>query len=226
MSFNSLRRSSVMACLLCATAATQAAVVPFTEDFATDNANWKDAAGADLTFVAVGGPDGSSYASGIASFAASNENDPLTLVRGQDNFNSSGDAFVGDWISQGVTNFSVWVRHNAPMPLPMFTRFATSFNFPGAAGVEFAPVLPNTWTLLSFDITPVNPQIVYEGPASTFQSVFGSIGNLQVGVQVPAGMAGFTPPVTIDIDQPSIVPEPASLALLALAGIGALNRRR
>jgi hypothetical protein len=211
---------------LCTAAMSQAATVPFTEDFAADNANWKDAAGVDLAFLAAGGPDGSGYVSGTFSFAASNENDPATLLRGQDNFDSSGDAFVGDWVSGGVTEFTAWVRHDAPFPLPMFTRFATPVNFPGAAGIQFAPVLPNTWTRLTIAINPASPQIVYEGPGSNFNSVFGNVGNLQIGVQVPAGLAGFTPLVTIDLDQPTITPEPASAGLFAVGALVMMRRRR
>lgn len=206
-------------------AGVQAAVVPFTEDFSADNAAWKDAAGADLTYVAAGGPDGGSFVTGSFSFDAANANDPMTLIRGQDNFDSSADAFVGNWISDGVTQFSAWVRHDAPMPLPMFARFATPVNFPGAAGIQFAPVLPNIWTLLTINIGPASPQIVYEGPGATFNSVFGNVGNIQIGVSVPGVLAGSSQPLTIELDKPTITPEPASLGMLAAGALMLLRRR-
>lgn len=205
-------------------AGVQAAVVPFSEDFVADNAAWKDAAGADLTFVATGGPDGSSFVTTAFSFAASAADAPLTVVRGQDNYDSSSDAFVGNWISDGVTQFSAWVRHNAPMPLPMFARFATPVNFPGAAGIQFAPVLPNTWTLLSIEINPTSPQIVYEGPTANYNSVFGNIGNVQIGISVPGALAGATQPLTLDLDKPTIVPEPAALGMMTLGAVALLWR--
>lgn len=216
---------AVMAVSVWSITGVQASVVPFTEDFAADNAAWKDAAGADLAFVASGGPDSSGFVTSAFSFASANANDPLTLIRGQDNYDSSSDAFVGNWISEGVTQFSAWVRHNAPAPLPMFARFATPVNFPGAAGIQFAPVLPNTWTLLTIEISPTSPQIVYEGPGATYNSVFGNVGNIQIGVSVPDALAGFTQVLTIDVDQPTITPEPATLGLFSLGGLMLLRRR-
>jgi hypothetical protein len=215
----------VTAAVLAGFSAAQAATVPFTEDFALTNEGWTDAAGTSLTYVGAGGPDASSFVTGTASFVAANENDFVSVIRGQDNTDASGDAFVGDWIAAGVTEFTTWVRHNAPFPLPMFARFATPTNFPGAAGIQFAPVPSDTWTQLTIAINPASPQIVLEGPGSSFNAVFGNLGNIQIGVQVPAGLAGFTPPVTFDLDQPTITPEPASLGLLAVGGLALLRRR-
>lgn len=205
-------------------ATVQAAVVPFTEEFAADNAAWKDAAGADLAFVAAGGPDGSGFVTTPFSFAASAADAPLTVMRGQDSYDSSADAFVGNWISDGVTQFTAWVRHNAPMPLTLFARFATPVNFPGAAGIEFAPVLPNTWTLLTIEINPTSPQIVYEGPTANYNSVFGNVGNVQIGISVPGALAGSTQPLTLDLDKPTIVPEPAALGMMTLGALALLRR--
>lgn len=221
---------SIMTAVAAATAvlsvaSVQAATVPFTEDFAADNANWKDSATADLGFVAVGGPDGSSYATGTFSFVTSLEEDTPVLLRGQDSFDSSGDAFVGNWISEGVTELSAYVRHSAPMPLNFFTRLASAANFPGAVAIDFVPVLPNTWTKVTFDVSASSIQFVtFEG--SNYNAVLSNIGNVQLGVFVPAGLAGFTPTVTFDLDQPTITPEPASLGLFAACGLVMLRRRR
>lgn len=202
--------------------AVHAAVVPFTEDFAHDSANWRDAVGlSDLGWQATGGPDGGSYAFGTFNFVHSNENDTPAILRAQDEWNSSNNAFVGDWLADGVTQFSMMVRHDAPVPLTFFTRFASPANFPGAAGVAFVPVMPNTWTQVSFDIDPNNPAIVTEGVP--FQDVFSNIGHVQIGVMVPADLAGLDQVFTFDVDKVSIVPEPATLALLAL---GAMTLRR
>ncbi len=222
-----LRKSQVTTAVFAAVysiATLQAATVPFTEDFTAGNAGWKDSASADMTFVAAGGPDGSSYTTGTFSFAGQADGDTPVLLRGQDNFDASGDAFVGDWISDGVTEVTAYVRHNAIMPLNFFVRASTPFNFPGGVAIDFVPVLPNTWTQVTFDVTASSIQFVtFEG--SNHASIFSNIGNVQLGVSVPAGLAGFTAPVTFDLDQPTITPEPASLMLLASGAMVLLRRR-
>jgi hypothetical protein len=65
--------------------------------------------------------------------------------------------------------------------------------------------------------------VTFEG--SDFATVFGNIGNLQIGVDVPAELAGMNRVVTFDVDKVSIVPEPTTLTLLA-PGLAWLMRRR
>ncbi|HKQ48062.1 MAG TPA: hypothetical protein VJZ71_08345 [Phycisphaerae bacterium] len=196
----------------------QATLVPFTEEFSATSSNWRETGGVNpLAWNAAGGPDGSSYASGPFNFLSSAPNATPAILRAHDAYNSSGDAFVGDWITEGVDQFSVSVRHNAPTALTFFTRFAGSANFPGVAAVNFVPVAPNTWTSLTFAIMPGNPQFVFEGPGATFNTVFSSVGNVQIGVSVPASLAGTNQSYTFDVDKASITPEPASLLLLAPA---------
>jgi hypothetical protein len=206
-------------------ASAMGTTVPFTEEFATDASNWRDAGGgALLSFNASGGPDGSSFASGTFNFVGSAEGDTPVLLRGQDGFNSSGDAFVGDWLTDGVETFSAYVKHDAPAALNFFTRFASSANFPGAVAIDFGPVLPNTWTEISFAISPASAQFVtFEG--SDFNTVFSNIGNVQIGVSVPATLAGTDASYTFSLDKPTVVPEPATLGLLTLAGGVAWRRR-
>jgi MYXO-CTERM domain-containing protein len=172
--------------------------------------------------------DGGGYASTNYAFNTGGGAGGTSAVifRAQDEFNSSGNAFVGDWIADKITKLSVQVRHNAPMPLSYFSRFSGPGNFPGATAIQFAPVMPNTWTTLTFNITPTSPQFVtFEG--MDFTSVFKNIGHIQLGVSIPAALANDTTLYKYDIDGVSAVPEPASIGLAALAlGLLATYRRR
>ena len=95
----------------------------------------------------------------------------------------------------------------------------TGLNF----ALEFAPLLPETWTEITIPINPANPQFIsYE--FGDFNTIFHSVGRIQLGVSVPAELAGSTTPVTFDLDQVTIVPEPAALGLM-LIGAGLLRRR-
>lgn len=199
-----------------------AQTVPFTEEFSSDSADWRDAIGvAELDWSDSGGVDDSGFAFGSFNFLNSNADDTPALQRAQDEWNSSGNAFVGDWLDAGVTEFHMSVRHNAPEPLSYFARFAGPANFPGAIAIEFAPVLPGVWTEIAFAIDPLNPQIILEG--FPFEDVFSNIGHVQIGVTVPASLAGVDASYTFDVDRVGIVPEPASLVLLL--GLAAFARR-
>lgn len=199
-------------------------IVPFTEEFSVGVSNWRDVDGADtLTWFAAGGPDGSSYVS--TTYTVPDPIPPFgaVLFRGQDAFDSSNDSFVGNWITDGVREFSFWVRHDAVEALGLFARFANPSNFPGAAGISFVPVEPNTWTEIIIPIFAGSPNIILEG--SPFNDVFSNIGNLQIGASVTADMIGQT--ITIDLDKVSITPAPGALGLLAVAGLlGSRKRRR
>jgi hypothetical protein len=202
--------------------------VPFTENFTFDSASWRDTTGTlPLDWVSAGGPDGSSFASGPLNFVSLPANSTPAFARAQDEFNSSGNAFVGNWITDGVSQFSVYVRHDAPQPLTFFTRFAGPANFPGVAALDITLVPGDTWTQLIVPIVPGNPQFQFEGPASTFSSVFGNVGHVQLGVIVPSGLSGIDQVYQFDVDQAQIVPEPGAMALLAGGGlVAAWGRRR
>ena len=119
-----------------------------------------------------------------------------------------------------------------------FVRFASPFNFPGAVGVVFIPVLPGQWTPISVDIQEGNPQfITFE--TTDFNTVFSNVGNVQVGVSVPPALAGQDIDFTFDIDKvtisgpavepPESVPaiSPLGMALLiGVLGIGVARVRR
>ena len=201
-------------------------IVPFTEDFDFDAANWFDTSGANpVEWVPAGGPDGGAYVRTIFSFVNSLPDDPAVLFRGHDEFDSSGDAFVGDWITEGVSDFSFFIRHHAPLPLTAFTRFASPVNFPGAVAIGFVPVVPDVWTQIPIAIDPKNPQfITFEG--TDFETVFSNIGNLQIGVIVPKELAGLDADFIFDLDKVSIIPSPAAVPLVVMGLLLTRRRRR
>lgn len=203
-----------------------AATVPFTEDFAADNANWKDASSADLTYVGSGGPDGSSYVTSSFTFDVYVEGDTPVLFRGQDDYGSSGGAFQGNWNLDGVRKLSAWVRHNATVPLSYFVRTSGPFNFPGATAVQFGIVLPNQWTEVEFDLSPSSPQFVsFEG--NDWATVMSNIGHVQLGVSVPEALEGNPASFAFDIDQIAIAtPEPTTIGLGLMGSILALGHGR
>jgi hypothetical protein len=214
---------------LAACAPAMALTVPFTENFTADPAGWRmrDSV-TPLTWQSSGGPDAGSYSSTTFNFqnsSVSTMSGPI-MFRGHDAFDASGDAFVGNWLTGGVTSLSAFVRHDAGVPLTFFTRFATPANSPAVVGLSSSPVPSGVWTQFTIPIGFGNPYI-YEGPPSQafFNSVFGNIGNLQLGVMVPAELAGLNQVFNFDLDQVSIVPEPAA-GLLLLAGFIGLGFRR
>jgi len=229
MSANATTVSIALGVIFLAVTAVRAVDVPTVETFAADAANWADNSGlALLTHVASGGPDGSGYAATNFAFnmGGGAGGDSVVLFRAQDEFNSSGNAFVGNWLADGITKLTVAVRHNAPEPLTYFARLSGPGNSPGATAIEFAPVVPNVWTELEFEISPASPQFVtFEG--SDFGTVFSNVGHVQIGVSIPALLASDTTLYTFGLDDVVAVPEPASLALLAtVAALGLLTRHR
>lgn len=207
------------------------AVTSFTEPFGTGNSDWGNASSLPIGWVAAGGSDGGGYITTTAAFDSIGQG---VVFRAHDEFflptpaGSSGNAFAGNWIADGVVQFSVDVRHNVPTPVTFFTRFASPHNFPGAIATSFVPVQPDTWTTVTFAISPANPGFVsFEG--SDFNSVFANIGHLQVGPNTPAGFATSSTPYTFDLDLASVTvaPEPsAALLLLSGAALGLARRRK
>lgn len=231
-------RSAVLVVALAATFAivtpAQAATVPFTETFAADNANWSIGSStvyAPATWNATGGPSGGTFISRLGSGTGGPFSGP-TIFRGQDNFNSSGDAFVGDWIADGVGTFSVDFFHDHSSPLNVSVRFANALNDPGASSVNFL-VDPSEWTTLTISIVDSASSFQTYGslgtvPDSTsFNTIFSSVGNIQLSLPTGTDL----PAVTFGIANPTIapVPEPgtwAALGAAAVAGLAMRLRRR
>lgn len=197
--------------------------IPFTEDFTLDASNWRDGSGLNLaSWVAAGGPDGGAYVSTSYLVPDPPLMNGAIVFRGQDDFDSSDDAFTGNWISSGIDEFSFYIRHDGPAPLDVFARFAGSANFPGAVAVSFVPVQPNTWTQITLAISPSSPNIILEG--FPFADVFSAVGNVQIGVLPSELFANET--ITIDLDKIRIAPSPPGLALLAIGLVAGRRKRR
>lgn len=203
--------------------------IPFTETFDTDDSNWLNGDSTAPTWQSSGGIGNSGYVSWIApDFTSSGGyGDPLKIMfRGNNANNASGDAFVGNWISNGVTSLSVSIRHNYSTDLNLYMRFAGM----GGAGASTANVYtatPNTWTTILIPITESNPPF-YSYGSSDFNGVFSNIQNLQIGLYLPDGVA-FSG-LRMDVDNVSVVPEPATSAILIATAFGmaliAPRRRR
>lgn len=203
-----------------------AGVSTFTETFEAGANGWLQGSFSAPTYNATGALDGSAY---ITSTADLNSAGPfgLTIFRGQDDFDASGDAFVGDYLAGGIDRVSFDFRHNAGQDLGIALRVATSNNFPAFA-VELAePVATGEWVTLSFDLSFFNPLLTIEGAPTpdAFNAIMQSVGNIQVSADRPDGLS--TPLVVdFDLDNVSITPAPGSLALLGLGGLAAARRRR
>jgi len=224
------RSLGLVAALSSGAGAASALTVPFTEDFTSGVAGWRNGANtADLSHVASGGPDGGAYASGTFNYFGFVPPVPgagPVTFRGQDEFSFSGLSFVGNWITGGVEELSVWVRQNTSETLTYFMRVASSFNFPGAVILSTTPVLPNTWTLVTFDIDPSNPLCFGEGV--TCAQALANVAHLQFGTSAPAALTGLDQAFTLEIDKIQLVPEPGTTLLFAsgLAGIAWFGARR
>jgi hypothetical protein len=142
-------------------------------------------------------------------------------------FGSSGNAFVGDWLGAGVTSISVSLRQNGPGAATFFLRFAPSAG-PGLVAVLPTPVPANTWTTISIPINASYGGYIFEAPpgVSTFTPTFTTMSKLQIGILVDASLANRPTPLTLDVDNVSIVPAPGSMALIGIAGLGLASRRR
>jgi hypothetical protein len=234
---------AALATVAVSSSAALAVTNPFTETFTADGASWGSGQTSSFTAAAhssTGGPAGAG--DGFIS-ATRNHTTGSTVVvlRGQDNFNSSGDAFVGNWQAAGVTTLSFDVMHNntsAPSGVTFFARFAVAANSPAFSVQSTTPVPANTWTHITIPVSladyQANPSLWnYEAaplgdPALEYASIFSAVANVQL-LAAPTGTTpttGSPVPFTYSLDNVSIVPEPASLAALGLvAGPLLLGRR-
>lgn len=199
-------------------------VLPFTESFEVNSSGWVYGTSTAPIWATSGGAVGSAYISGSASVIGTGFG--TIVFRANDANNASGDAFVGNWLSAGVTAFSAYVRHNADVALNFYARFDAGAGRAGSS-VNFL-VNPNSWTLLQLPIVNEITSFQSYGAAGTgqaaFNTIFGGIQNVQIALAADTANAGKT--VTVDLDGVSMVPEPTASALLIAAGAALLASRR
>jgi len=199
-------------------------VLPFTESFEVNSSGWVYGTSTAPIWATSGGAVGSAYISGSASVIGTGFG--TIVFRANDANNASGDAFVGNWLSAGVTAFSAYVRHNADVALNFYARFDAGAGRAGSS-VNFL-VSPNNWTLLQLPIVNEITSFQSYGAAGTgqaaFNTIFGGIQNVQIALAADTANAGKT--VTVDLDGVSMVPEPTTSGLLIAAGAALLASRR
>ena len=213
------------ACAIAAVASGD--IVGFTENFDSGAASWRNSNGsADLAWSATGGPSGSSYVTSTFNLSSTTAGGfPPIVIRAQQAYGSSGGGYVGNWLAAGVTGITFQFRHDLAEAINVTGRFASAANFPGAAVVAFTPVMPNTWTSISIDLTASSPNFVsFEG--STYEAVFSNIANMQFGFTVPTSMVGQDIDGHFDLAGFAIVPAPGALSALCLGVLGMRTRRR
>ena len=207
-----------------AASAADAGVGPFEETFSGGPANWVNGQNQPLDWVTDGSGIDGPFVRTTANFENQIEGDRVTIFRGEAALGASGGAFVGDWLTAGLDEFSFFVRHDAQNPLFFFTRFASPVNFPATVGISVTPVMPNTWTEITIAIDPNSPFIIPEGPPGTFDATFSNVGNLQIGLEVPGALAGFPGDITFDLDSVAVIPAPG--AMVVVLSLGLIGRRR
>lgn len=215
-------RSLVSAVVLLAgvSGASAQLVNAFTETFDAGSEGWLAGTFSPLDF------DASGFVSSTADISAAGPFG-LTLFRGHDDFDASGDAFVGDYLTSGITTVSFDIRHDYTDALDFALRIATPGNSPGFAIELSESVFFGEWTTVTFDLDPNNPLYTPEGPAGFgfFAGVMTDVGNLQISLTPPAGLPVGTF-VTFDLDNAKITPSPGAFAPFCIGLLAAARRRR
>ncbi|WP_326543575.1 PEP-CTERM sorting domain-containing protein [Pseudorhodoferax sp.] len=226
-----LPRLAFVSALALATVSASAATAS-TETFDAGANGWLTGTSAAPTHHTSGGVGDSGYVSFTSTFTSGASGPfgapPLQILfRGNNAADASGDAFVGNWLEDGIQSFSVTVRHNHTEALNLYARFdAGSGRAASLAYDAQYAIAPDTWTTITISIADGNPPFLSYG-AGSFDSVFSNIQNLQVGLYLPTSTTFAN--LRFDLDNVSTVtpvPEPASLALFMLGGIATVAAAR
>ena len=213
-------RALLLLCLALFTATPRATalIVPFTEDFTSGASNWLNGSSAAPTWSATGGVDDGGYISAPGAISAGGFG--TIVFRGNAAVDASGDAFVGNWLTGGVSTFSAFVRHDAPVALNFYARLDAGSGR-AASSVDFS-VPVGSWYQLNIPITEASFQSYGAAGTGTaaFNSVFSGIQNVQIALSTSQdpGTAGQT--YNVSLDRVAIVPEPHTLSMLTLAALG------
>lgn len=221
-----IRVAAVAALAFAASASVSAQIVGFVEDFATGDANWRgDSLASTLDWSVGGGPGDAAFVTSVFNLSGTTAGGfPATVIRAASSVGSSDGAYVGDWITAGVTGVSFWFRHDLAESIQMSMRVAPATNFPGGSAYG-AIVAANEWTQVQFDLTPSSSQWVsFSG--TSWAAVMQSIANIQIGFLVPEALAGQDVTGRFDMTEFAIVPAPAAGIAMLACGLGLRTRRR
>ena len=200
----------------------QALIVPFSEDFTSGASNWLNGTNAAPGWSATGGVDGGGYISAPGAITAGGFG--TIVFRGNASADASGDAFVGNWISGGVSTFSAYLSHDAPVALNFYARLDAGSGRAGST-VDFS-VAPGAWFQLEVPIVN-SPTSFQSYGAGTFATVFNGIQNVQIVLSATQDPSTAGQTYNVSLDRVAIVPEPGTMALLATGALGlALFRGR
>jgi len=151
------------------------------------------------------------------------------IFRGNSAAGASGGAFVGNWLSAGVREFSAYVWHNGPVALNFYARFDKGAG--SAASSNNLLVAPSTWTKINIPILDslgTTGQIFQSygaaGP-SGFNAIFSDIKNVQIALGAAQDVSTHGQTYTVGLDSVSIVPEPGT-GMLFILGLGLVASSR
>lgn len=221
-----IRRVSSALCSALVVSALQAnaLVVPFTEDFTAGTAGWLNGSSTAPTWSSAGGVNGGGYISAPGTISSGGFG-PI-VFRGNASADASGDAFVGNWLSGGVSAFSAYVLHDAPVALNFYARLDAGTGRAGSS-IDFS-VAPGSWFQLNVPIVESSFQSFGAAGmgAAAFNSVFSGILNVQIALSASQDPSTAGQTYNISLDRVATVPEPGTLSLVILAAIawGAVRR--
>ena len=187
-----------------------ALVVPFIEDFDSGNSNWFNGASASATWLSSGGVEGGSFIQAPGEITQAGFG--AIVFRGNNAADASADAFVGNWITGGVTSFSAYVWHDALVNLNFFARLDAGAGRAGSS-VDFS-VPSGEWFQLVVPIVD-SPSSFQSFGAGTFSTVFTGIQNIQIVLSTTQDPSVVGQTYSIGLDRVAVVPEPKAWSLLA-----------